>query len=276
MRHGPTILIVEDSAETRELLRTVLGQEGYTVLEAATGVEALETARREYPNLILMDVMLPGLDGFKICRMLKYDAKYAQIPVLLLSARSSDEDDDLTAAVRADGFLTKPVDVPRLLEAVRGRIGSVEGVGGRPLRILVVEDDAELLPLVAKALASRGHEVLTAATGEEAAALARRERPDLILMDIMLPDRNGPDVVHDLQGDPAAGRIPVVFLSGVVAGEEGGRHSEITVGERRYPALAKPFTMRDLFAVLPSTPGWSSPDGTGGAAVTGGRPPSAS
>ena len=114
-------------------------------------------------------------------------------------------------------------------------------------KILVVDDEEELLDLIAKSLANEGYEVTTVTTAEDAMEKAKMLFPDLILIDIILPDMEGPEAVRALSEDPLTGNIPVIFLSGIITREQGGGvSSEVRVGERRYKALSKPFSAKEL------------------------------
>ncbi len=115
-------------------------------------------------------------------------------------------------------------------------------------KILVVDDEEELLELIGKTLTNEGLDPIMVTTAEEAINKARREKPDLILIDIMLPDMEGPEAVRILSDDPLMREIPVIFLSGIVTrdGEAGDAASSILVGQHKYKALAKPFSSQEL------------------------------
>jgi len=100
------------------MLTVLFEEEGYTVIAAGDGIEALNKARSEKPDLIVLDLMLPKMDGFKVCRMLKFDATYKDIPILMLSARSSANDRLMGDEVGADAYLTKPFEPEELLKEV--------------------------------------------------------------------------------------------------------------------------------------------------------------
>ena len=117
-------------------------------------------------------------------------------------------------------------------------------------KILVVDDEQAILDVLEKKLSVDGYEVLTAATGRDAFEKARSHLPDLILMDIVLPDIEGSVVVRNLQYDQATQRIPVVFLTGIVSRDVGQKQTDITVGGREYRAIGKPFTYRELSDVI--------------------------
>ena len=113
------ILVVEDEADIRELLRFNLEREGFSVLEAADGPQALDMARRHTPALVLLDVMLPGLDGFEVCRRLGAQTETAHIPILMLTARGEKMDRVVGLSLGADDYVVKPFSVRELMLRVR-------------------------------------------------------------------------------------------------------------------------------------------------------------
>lgn len=121
------ILVVEDEGDIRELLRFNLEREGFSVLEADDGRKGLELARRHMPCLIILDVMLPGMDGFEICRQLGGQAETSGIPVLMLTARGEEMDRVVGLSLGADDYVVKPFSVRELML----RIKAILRRGGR-------------------------------------------------------------------------------------------------------------------------------------------------
>jgi two-component system alkaline phosphatase synthesis response regulator PhoP len=117
------ILVVEDEAELTGAIQIRLEQAGYEVLIAYDGQEALEKARAENPDLIVLDLMLPKIDGYKVCRLLKFDGKYKKIPVVMLTARAQEKDENLGYEVGADAFITKPFKYQVLLAKIAELLG---------------------------------------------------------------------------------------------------------------------------------------------------------
>ena len=113
------ILIVDDEPDLVETLRFALELEGYNVLVAVNGEEGLNTARQEKPDLILLDLMLPKLDGYKVCRLLKFDERYKSIPILMLTAKIQDKDRILGKETGANEYLTKPFDMDELMAKIK-------------------------------------------------------------------------------------------------------------------------------------------------------------
>ena len=123
MSGGPCrILVVDDESELVGSLKEVLQAQGYQVLTAMDGVAAVNAVRSEKLDLILLDLMLPLLDGFRILKLLKTDERYRGIPIIVITARSNAEDWTLAMECGADGWLTKPVKMEELLERVRAAV----------------------------------------------------------------------------------------------------------------------------------------------------------
>jgi two-component system, OmpR family, alkaline phosphatase synthesis response regulator PhoP len=113
------ILIVDDETDLVETLRFPLEMEGYTVLVSYNGEDGLHQARKEKPHLILLDLMLPKLDGYKVCRLLKFDERYKHIPILMLTAKTQERDKTLGMETGANEYITKPFEMNDLIEKVK-------------------------------------------------------------------------------------------------------------------------------------------------------------
>lgn len=119
-----------------------------------------------------------------------------------------------------------------------------------PKKILIVDDEEEVLAIMIRKLDEEGFRVFSATSGEGALQKAKEEIPDAILMDIVLPDIDGAEVVRLLQADPVLAHIPVIFLSGIVSGMSEGAGGTIRIGEKVYPAIGKPFSFQDVLQAL--------------------------
>lgn len=115
---GTKILVVDDEPFIVETIRFALEQAGYGCLVAYDGESAIKMAREEEPGLILLDIMLPKLNGFQICRLLKFDERYRHIPIIMLTARAQPRDRLLGREIGADEYVTKPFDLPVLLQTI--------------------------------------------------------------------------------------------------------------------------------------------------------------
>lgn len=120
---GKKILIIDDEPQLVEMLSMRLEANGYEVISANDGQEGLEKARNDAPDLLILDLMLPKIDGFKVCGLLKNDSRFKKIPIILFSAKAQEEDRKLGAEVGADVYMTKPFEPVSLLEKIKELLG---------------------------------------------------------------------------------------------------------------------------------------------------------
>jgi len=121
------ILLVDDEPHIITMLENRMKHAGYEVITACDGQEALLKTHKERPDLIILDLMLPKLDGYKVCRMLKFDEKYKHIPIIMLSARAQEADKKMGETVGADGYVTKPFEPQVLLGKVKDLLAGKNG-----------------------------------------------------------------------------------------------------------------------------------------------------
>ena len=126
MNNKKKILLVDDEQDMVYAVKMQLEADGFRVLTAPDGQEGLDKARKEKPDLIILDLMLPRIDGYKVCRMLKFDEKYKNIPVIIYTARAQEVDEKLGYEVGADAYLTKPFDPKKLLAKINELLNSRE------------------------------------------------------------------------------------------------------------------------------------------------------
>lgn len=206
---------MEDDARGRELVHDYLVQAGYRVATVAQGTPAVEQARALQPAAITLDVLLPGCDGWEVLQALKADPATRDIPVVMVSIVDNEH---LGYALGAAAYLVKPVaqaDLLRTLARV-SRASEARGVpvAARPAATaLVVDDESQAREMVAAFLEPAGYRVLRAASGEEGVAQARASRPDVLLLDLLLPGLNGFEVVEQLKADATTRAIPIVILT---------------------------------------------------------------
>ncbi len=118
------VLVVDDEPDIVETLKFRLESQGFEVITAYDGLEALEKARNERPDLIILDLMLPKMDGYQVCRLLKFDEKYSNIPVLMLTAKTQEIDRTTGLKTGADEYMTKPFDSQELMKTVKDMLTS--------------------------------------------------------------------------------------------------------------------------------------------------------
>ena len=117
------VLVVEDEEDIVEMISYNLQKEGYRTLAAFNGEEAINKANKERPDLIILDLMLPGIDGLEVCKLLRQQKRTAQTPIIMLTAKSQDSDRITGIETGADGYLTKPFDLKTLISMIKNHIG---------------------------------------------------------------------------------------------------------------------------------------------------------
>jgi CheY-like chemotaxis protein len=199
------VLVIDDDATARELICEQLAAAGFAVETAAGGLEGLKRAKELRPICITLDVMMPDLDGWSVLAALRQDSELAEIPVIMVTIL---DEQRRAAALGAAGYLNKPIDrerLDRLLARFRLR--------ARPTRVLMVDDDPDQRGRARGWLDDGQWIVREAGNGREALARLREERPDLILLDLMMPEMDGFQVVAALQQEPAWREIPVIVIT---------------------------------------------------------------
>ncbi len=119
-----TVLIVEDSRSVSELIRIELSKRGFECVVESDGLAGFRRAKKVKPDIIILDVMLPSMNGFKICRLLKFDRKYRDIPVIMLTTRSEEDDRQIGKSTGADGYMTKPFEMDELKDEIDRLLGA--------------------------------------------------------------------------------------------------------------------------------------------------------
>jgi PAS domain S-box-containing protein len=204
-----TALVVEDDAKSADLIRAQLEAEGFTVLHATTGEAALELALQQPLALITLDIMLPDMDGWEFLALIKRTPELRRIPVVVVSIVA---DATKGFSLGAAAVMQKPVSRQELYDALSD-IGMVPVAQGGSLRILVVDDDPAAVEHISASVLAVAGTVLRAYGGREAIEIARRELPDVIVLDLLMPDVTGFDVVEALHESAATARIPILIVT---------------------------------------------------------------
>ncbi|MEX2244724.1 MAG: response regulator [Fimbriimonadaceae bacterium] len=202
---GNTVLVIDDDATQRDLMRRFLTSEGFIVQTASDGEEGLRLARRLRPVAITLDVMMPGMDGWSALSILKADPAVSNIPVIMLTMM-----DDMSRgyALGAASYLTKPINRTRL-----ARVLKKYRCANPPCPVLLVEDDATTRAMMRTMLEKAGWEVSEAENGRVALEKAQQNRPALILLDLMMPEMDGFEFASELRRHIENRSIPIVVLT---------------------------------------------------------------
>ncbi|MFL5522901.1 MAG: response regulator, partial [Gemmatimonadaceae bacterium] len=199
-----TALVVEDDFKSADLVRVQLEAEGFEVLHAASAEAALVLAIQQPLALITLDIMLPNMDGWELLSRLKQVPELRRIPVVIISIVA---EPSKGFSLGAAAVMQKPISRQELLESL-GDLGLLTVSDGKGYKILVVDDDPKAVEVVALRLDAMGSRVLRAYSGQDAIDMARRELPDVIVLDLMMPEISGFDVVAALSETPETAGIP--------------------------------------------------------------------
>lgn len=241
------VLLADDSPLIHRHTTPILEDEGYEVLAAYDGDEALALAQLHHPDLVITDVEMPRRDGYAVCKALKADPATAHLPVLICSSLGEAADLERGFDAGADDYLVKPVLPEELSTRVRALV-----LGSLPAsreRVLVVDDSPAQRHYVADCLSRQGFVVATAEDGQVALAAAQARPPALIVSDYEMPNMTGFELVHALRRDPALRQIPVIMLT--------ARDSRRDMAQMRAAGasayLVKPFSQDKCIALVERT-----------------------
>ncbi len=250
-RERPYVLIVDDDPDILEGIRTVLETRDYRLATARDGLECMERIRQETPDLVILDMLMPRMDGFAVIRELRNDPKYAGLPVIILTTVVEDaayRRYELETGVRMDvqDYIEKPAPPAELLRRV-------SAIVEQPY-LIVADDDPDILEAITTILADQPYRVATARDGRQCLDLVRKRAPDLLLLDLLMPKMDGFAVIRELRSDPATADLPIVILTTVVE-DASRRRYELETGQdmRIQGYLQKPTPPQELLRVIRQT-----------------------
>ena len=202
-----TILVAEDDERIAQMLEVYLTEAGYQVAHAKDGEEAIAKAAEIQPFAMTLDIMLPKKDGWRVLKALKTNPHLQSIPVIIISVTG---DKQIGLGLGAVDHLVKPIDQESLLASLRNlRLSAQQNSA----RLLVVDDDPQTVRLLSTVLKNEGYEVATALSGQEAIDIIFSQPLDLIILDLMMPQVDGFQVIKRLASDPTAREIPIVVCT---------------------------------------------------------------
>ncbi len=202
---APIVLVVDDDPTVHDLMGKFLAKEGLRMAVAASGEESLRLAKELSPALITLDVLMPGMDGWAVLTALKADPVLAEIPVIMLSIA---DEKHMGYALGAAEYLTKPIDWERLANVLQ----KYECLRP-PCPILIVEDDEAMRSMLGRRLEKEKWTVIEAANGRTALEQMRKLRPELILLDLMMPEMDGFQFLDEVRKDEGWRSIPVIVVT---------------------------------------------------------------
>ncbi|QTN24843.1 response regulator [Rhizobacter sp. AJA081-3] len=265
------ILVVEDNPINLELMTYLLRAWGHETISATDGQAGLEAARRDRPDLVVCDIQMPGLDGYEVARALKADAALSSVPLVAVTAFAMVGDHDRALRAGFDGHFAKPIDPTQFMAELARFLPAGQAAPRpsptppqgevamqRPVRpelfapapglvVLMVDDTDANLAFKLSLLEPAGYSVLTAGGGDEAFALARSRRVDLILSDVVMHDGSGFELLERVRSDAALHAMPFVFLT-ATARDDASRDRGLALGADAY--LVRPIEPQSLLAEL--------------------------
>ena len=256
---GQDILLIEDEASSARLLQTYLVKAGHNVRVASDGERGLAMARANKPAAIVLDILLPGIDGWEVLRQLKSEAGLRDVPVIIATVV---DERGVGLALGAVDYMVKPVDPKALLDRL-GRYTFTTKVKTRVMNVLAIDDDPVALDIIEDTLAPLGFSVRRASSGREGIELAHTVGADLVICDLMMPEVDGFEVIARLHAAGATSSIPILVLtahdlSAMEKARLNGRVIGIaTKGESGVNGLSEWLTN-----VLPTAPPVTVPDAT--------------
>jgi GAF domain-containing protein/CheY-like chemotaxis protein/HAMP domain-containing protein/anti-sigma regulatory factor (Ser/Thr protein kinase) len=202
---APTVLVIDDDPAVRDLMQRMLNKEGLRVVAAADGKEGLRLAKELHPDTITLDVLMPGMDGWAVLTALKGDPTLADIPVVMITIV---DEKQAGYALGVTDYLTKPIDWKRLTEILRRYRRA-----GAACRVLIVEDDAHTRKMVRTRLEKQGCPVIEAENGRVALERMDEGLPDLILLDLMMPEMDGFQFLDQFRTHETWRAIPIIVMT---------------------------------------------------------------
>jgi PAS domain S-box-containing protein len=212
----PLALVIEDAQQAGELLRMYIESAGYRVEIARNGSDAVDMAKRLRPNVITLDLLLPVKDGWQVLKELKRHPLCKHIPVIIVSII---DEKSLGFSLGAVDYFVKPVNRDDLVQAL-DRVHILPRSAKQKPSVLVIDDDRAATDLIQVILENEGYQVFKAFQGREGVEMATRERPDLIILDLIMPETSGFNVAYQLKQIPATRDIPIIILTSMEIDEE--------------------------------------------------------
>ena len=214
---GESILTVDDNPTNLKLTSFLLKSEGFDVRTAVDGHETLKLLESLRPDLILMDVQLPGIDGLEVTRRLKKDSATRSIPVIALTAYAMKGDEEKALDAGCDGYIAKPIDTRTFPTTVRAffkkNVPKASGKDTAISTILIAEDDPIQQQAIQGRLTEEGYSVKVVSDGTEALETVHREHPDLIVADILMPRMDGFQLCRDIRTSAELGNTHVILTT---------------------------------------------------------------
>jgi putative two-component system response regulator len=237
------ILVVEDDPKSARLIKDILELRRYVVIEASNGLSAMRIINDHIPDLIFMDMNLPGMDGITLTRLIKTSSKTANIPVIALTAAAMKGDRDRFVQAGCDDYISKPFHVKDVLDVIKKYAKAEEQrTAIHPPIILIADDRPENIELISATLSPMGYNIIKAANGMQAMEKIRTLRPDIAMINVFMPELNGIEVCKNIKSDERYSSIPVIMITAL--DDADSKMKALSVGADEF--LTKPIDRYEL------------------------------
>ncbi len=248
MKREPYVLIADDDPDILEAITAILETRPYRLATARDGVQCMELIQQQAPDLLILDMMMPRMDGFAVIRQLRSDPKYVGLPIIVLTTVIEDAayrryELETGMAMDVQAYIEKPAHPDELLR-------KVSAIVEQPY-IIVADDDPDVLEAITTVLESVPYRVATARDGAQCLEMVRKHTPDLLILDLLMPRMDGFTVIRELQGEPGCADLPILVLTTVVE-DASRRRYELETGQsmRVQAYLQKPLAPQELLRLV--------------------------
>jgi two-component system, cell cycle response regulator len=260
----PCLLVVDDNAINLALVSYLLGSSGCEVCAVENGAQALAKLEQgQHFDLVLCDIQMPVMDGYEVARRIRARPQWAAVPLVAVTALAMVGDRDRILAAGFDAYVSKPIDPANFMATLATLVPAMQSGPAMPVpaaspaplapppgqTILVLDDTPYNVEMKRNLLEPLGYRVLCADNAAAALALARSERPDLIISDVGMPEGSGFDFIASIKAEPALRAIPFIFLS-ATHWDDSDRQRGMALGALRY--LRRPIETETLLAEIRS------------------------
>jgi CheY-like chemotaxis protein len=238
---APRILVVDDETGSLQLVAEILHSGGYTPVSATSGEQALELLSKMAVEALVLDLLMPEMDGFEVLKKVRSDPRHRKLPVFVLTAKDLSAADLELLGNQVEALFTKGGPWRHeLLSRIRSAVQKPKE--SRRIKVVVADDNPESREFLRDTLAPHNFEITEAADGKEALARIQEVRPDLVFMDIQMPQMDGYEALRQIRQDPRFARLPVIALTAFAM--HGDRDKALAAGFSAY--ISKPVDPRSL------------------------------
>lgn len=240
----PYILLVDDDPDILEGLLAVLESQPYRIKTAQDGEQCLEMIAEEIPDLVILDLLMPRLDGFAVIREIRSSPQYATMSIIILTTVIEDASRrryELETGLEMDvqDYIEKPVSPAELLKRIANILE-------QPY-VLIADDDPDILESIVTVLKSQSYRLQTARDGRQCLESVKKRIPDLLILDLLMPKMDGFAVMRELRRDPHFANLPIMILTAVVEDASRRRYElETGMGMKVQDYIEKPIAPREL------------------------------